>query len=271
MLQSTQSMIPCGTWHCRRLYRKLSRRWDEKIGRLGLQVLAGEKPETLPPKPAESAANYVDWRQLQRWGLDKSGLPSDSVVRFRAPSLWETYKWQIATAIALIIGQAILISALLWQAQRRRRAELKARDSEERMNLATTSANLGLWHWDSASNRVWASETAGGSWGWAQRPSCCSRHCLATWLHRQDLVAVATSAEQPARDGEPDKREHRLLRPDGSERWVRSISHIKLDAAGKPTQMTGVSPRCHRGKSGRTEIDQHAPGTDASYPGRHTG
>jgi PAS domain S-box-containing protein len=210
-----------------------------EVGRLGLRVLAGEKPETLPPNPTESAANYVDWRQLQRWGLDESRLPSDSLVRFRAPSLWETYKWQIATAIGLIIGQAILISALLWQAQRRRRAELKARDSEERMNLATTSANLGLWHWDSASNRVWASEICRRILGLGSRAELLLETFLGL-VHRQDLVAVATSAGQQAKDGEPDKREHRLLRPDGSERWVRSIGHIKLDASGKPTQMTGV-------------------------------
>jgi PAS domain S-box-containing protein len=177
---------------------------------------------------------------MQRWGLDKSRLPPGSVVRFKEPSLWETYKWQIATAIGLIIGQAILISALLWQAQRRRRAELKARDSEERMNLATTSANLGLWHWDSASNRVWASEICRRILGLGSRAELLLETFLGL-VHRQDLVAVATSAGQQAKDGEPDKREHRLLRPDGSERWVRSIGHIKLDASGKPTQMTSSS------------------------------
>jgi PAS domain S-box-containing protein len=208
-------------------------------GRLALRILAGEKPETIPPSPAGLGTNYVDRRQMQRWGLDKSRLPPGSVVRFKEPSLWETYKWQIATAIGLIIGQAILISALLWQAQRRRRAELKARDSEERMNLATTSANLGLWHWDSASNRVWASEICRRILGLGSRAELLLETFLGL-VHRQDLVAVATSAGQQAKDGEPDKREHRLLRPDGSERWVRSIGHIKLDASGKPTQMTGV-------------------------------
>jgi PAS domain S-box-containing protein len=209
-----------------------------EVGQLGLRVLAGEKPETLPPKPAESAANYVDWRQLQRWGLDESRLPSGSVVRFKSPSLWKTYKWQIATAVGLIIGQAILISALLWQAQRRRRAELAAHDSEERMNLATTSANLGLWHWESVGNRVWASEICRRILGIGSKAELAIETFLGL-VDRGDL-ADATSTGQQASDGKLEEIEHRLLRPDGSERWVRAIGHTKLDASGRPRQMTGV-------------------------------
>jgi PAS domain S-box-containing protein len=210
-----------------------------EVGRLGLRVLAGEKPETLPPKLSESAVNYVDWQQLQRWGLEKSRLPPGSVVRFKEPSPWKEYKWQIATAVGLIIGQAILISALLWQAQRRRRAELAVRDSEERMNLATTSANLGLWHWDSGSNRVWASEICRRILGLGSRAELALETILRL-VHREDLVAAAASPARQASDGEPDEKEHHLLRSDGSERWVRAIGRTKLDASGRPMQMTGV-------------------------------
>jgi PAS domain S-box-containing protein len=210
-----------------------------EVGRLGLRVLAGEKPETLASRPSQSAANYVDWRQLQRWGLDESRLPSGSVVLFKTPALWEAYKWQIAIVIALIIGQAILISALLWQAQRRRRAELAVRDSEERMNLATTSANLGLWHWDSGSNRVWASEICRRILGLGSRVELAPETILRL-VHREDLTTAVASPAQQASDGELDESEHHFLRPDGSERWVRATGRTKLDASGRPTQMTGV-------------------------------
>jgi ABC-type uncharacterized transport system substrate-binding protein len=39
-----------------------------QAGRLGLRLLAGERPETISPSPASTGAIYVDWRQLQRWG-----------------------------------------------------------------------------------------------------------------------------------------------------------------------------------------------------------
>jgi PAS domain S-box-containing protein len=209
-----------------------------EAGRLGLRILAGEKAETIPPGPVATGANYIDWRQVQRWGLDESRLPPGSIVRFKEPSLWDAYKWQIVAVLALLIGQAILISALLWQGGRRRRAECAARDSEERVNLATSSANLGLWHWDSASNRLWASEICRRILGLGSRAEL----ALDTFLglvHREDLAAAA-SPEQRTADGEPDKGEHRLFRPDGSEGWVRAIGRTKFDAAGRPAQMTGV-------------------------------
>jgi PAS domain S-box-containing protein len=210
-----------------------------EAGRLGLRILAGEKPEAIPPAPAATGANYVDWRQLQRWGLDESRLPSGSIVRFKEPSLWDAYKWQIMAVLALLIGQAILISALLWQGRRRRRAERAARDSEERVNLATTSANLGLWHWDSASNRLWASEICRRILGLGSKAELALETFLGL-VHREDLATATESPGERMVDEEPDKGEHRLFRPDGSERWVRAIGRTKFDTAGRPAQMTGV-------------------------------
>jgi len=210
-----------------------------EAGRLGLRILAGEKPEAIAPAPAATGANYVDWRQLQRWGLDESRLPAGSIVRFKEPSLWDAYKWQIMAVLALLIGQAILISALLWQGRRRRRAERAARDSEERVNLATTSANLGLWHWDSASNRLWASEICRRILGLGSKAELAPETFLGL-VHREDLATTEVSRRQQTTEGEADKGEHRLFGPDGSERWVRAIGRTKFDAAGRPAQMTGV-------------------------------
>jgi PAS domain S-box-containing protein len=210
-----------------------------EAGRLALRILAGEKPETVPPAPETVGAIYADWHQLQRWGLDESRLPPGSTVRFKEPSLWAAYKWQMGAVLALLIGQAILISALLWQAQRRRRAELAVRDSEERMNLATTSANLGLWHWDRATNQFWASDICRQIVGLGSKVEVALETFLSL-VHREDLATGAVTSGQETTNGEPDKTEHRLLRPDGSERWVRAIGRTKLDTSGKPMQMTGV-------------------------------
>ena len=244
-----------------------SRPWEEQVGRLGLRLLAGEKPETIPPSAAASAAIYVDWRQLQRWGLDESRLPPGSIVRFKEPSLWEAYKWQIAAAIALIIGQAILISALLLQARRRRRAELAARDSEERMNLATTSANLGLWHWDSASNRLWASEICRRIVGLGPK----AEMALETFLglvHREDLAPRPRIC-----CGRVRRRAGQGRASIGSSGWIGTLDPRDRSHQIRRFRTTGTDDwrahRRHPGKSGGTGIDAFAPGVDASHPCRH--
>ncbi len=68
-------------------------------------------------------STIVDWRQLQRWGLNEANLPPGTVVRFRPPSLWEEHKWPVMGAAVALAVQALLIVALIVQARRRRRAQ----------------------------------------------------------------------------------------------------------------------------------------------------
>src|SRR4029077_7821245 len=70
-----------------------------------------------------------DWRELERWGISESRLPAGSEIRFRQPSLWEQYRWQISLVAVVILLQAVLIAGLLYEHRRRRTAEEAARNS----------------------------------------------------------------------------------------------------------------------------------------------
>jgi signal transduction histidine kinase len=99
-------------------------------GELGARLLAGEKPEAIGiQKPGENAYLF-DWRQLQRWGIRESSLPLGSVVRFKVPSLWEAYKWQIGLLISVCMLQGLMITGLIVQRLRRERAEQQQHAAE---------------------------------------------------------------------------------------------------------------------------------------------
>ena len=102
-------------------------REGRSAARLGLRVLAGEKPESIPLPAASESINMFDWRQLQRWGISEKSLPPESAVRFREPGLWTTYKWHLLGAISLCVIEALLIAGLLIQLVKRRRAEERFR------------------------------------------------------------------------------------------------------------------------------------------------
>jgi len=57
-----------------------------EAAKLVLQVLAGT--ESAGPSPLEPSANKLqfDWRQMQRWGISESSLPSGSEIRLRDPT-----------------------------------------------------------------------------------------------------------------------------------------------------------------------------------------
>lgn len=95
--------------------------------RLGLRILAGEKPESIPSL-AQSENSYIfDWRQLRRWGIGESHLPPGSIIRFRDYTFWDVYKWHILGGIAVCLVEAMLIAGLLIQLIKRRRAEQQFR------------------------------------------------------------------------------------------------------------------------------------------------
>jgi hypothetical protein len=94
---------------------------------LALGILTGKAPATLN-KETKSLHRYeVDARQLERWGLSSRNLPPDTLVSFRAPSLWDQYRWQILLVAGALLGQLLLIIGLLYQRRRRQQAEVEAR------------------------------------------------------------------------------------------------------------------------------------------------
>ena len=103
---------------------------------LGLRILGGERPEAIPHQGVSSNEYVADWRQLRRWQLTEDALPAGTAVRYREPSAWERYRWQIVGAITLFILQTSLIIGLLLQRAHRRTAEEGLRVSQvERLGL----------------------------------------------------------------------------------------------------------------------------------------
>ena len=100
------------------------------IGTLALRVLRGELADGIPISAPELSVSQVDWRQLQRWHIDETRIPSGTLVRFRTPSAWERHRVSIVAAIAVLLAQTSLIAGLVVQAARRGQAEKRARRSQ---------------------------------------------------------------------------------------------------------------------------------------------
>jgi signal transduction histidine kinase/ABC-type uncharacterized transport system substrate-binding protein len=100
---------------------------SKKAAEVALRILDGEKPGDIKPSFVGLAAPMFDWRQMQRWGITESSLPSGSSIYFREPAPWERYWWQIALTVALILLQGGLISVLLVEHRRRQFAEVQSR------------------------------------------------------------------------------------------------------------------------------------------------
>lgn len=100
-----------------------------RIGEIARQILDGAPPENIPVGVVALVPTF-DWRQVRRWGIDPSLLPPGSDIRFRVPTIWETYRGYIIGTVIVVGVQLLLIAGLLAQRARRQRAEETVRASE---------------------------------------------------------------------------------------------------------------------------------------------
>ena len=99
-------------------------RLAEHASVLANRVLRGEAAIAITEETASDL--MFDWRQLQRWDIDESVLPAGSIVMFRIPTAFETYRWYVVGFLAIALAQAFLIGALLVERSSRRRAQAVA-------------------------------------------------------------------------------------------------------------------------------------------------
>ncbi len=96
----------------------------------------------LPGIQTITGSPKVDWRAVERHGLDIADLPPGTEVLFHEPTLWERYRLLISIAVAIIAAQAVTIAALA--INRRRLIQSQETLASERAQLVHVSRNLRL-------------------------------------------------------------------------------------------------------------------------------
>ncbi len=94
-----------------------------RTGRLAMDILNGATLSSAGTLLPNENIPMFDWKQIQRWGGDVSGLPANTVFINRPPSAWQLYGRIICGTLALILVQSVLIVLLLINIHRRKYAE----------------------------------------------------------------------------------------------------------------------------------------------------
>lgn len=93
------------------------------LASLSMGASGASPPRVINVDPERPA---FDARELERWNIDPARLPPGSEIRFKSPTLWEQHGSKIVGALTVMVLQALLISALLYQRARRMHAEQEA-------------------------------------------------------------------------------------------------------------------------------------------------
>ena len=106
-------------------------------------LLAGTAPAALRLGHDTPTSLHVDWRQVQRWGIDKKLIPADAIVHFRDPTLWEAHRTAVMVVISAFLIQTALIASLYIERRRRSVAESTTQMLNTQLSHASRLAVAG--------------------------------------------------------------------------------------------------------------------------------
>jgi PAS domain S-box-containing protein len=135
-------------------------------------------------------------------------------------------------------GRPVLMAGITIDITERKRVEEALREKEERLRMALEAANAGSFDWDIASGVIlWTSNRQVSHR--AQNFEQAYQSWRAT-VHPQDIERVEAAVAKSLAERRDLYVEYRVLRYDGSVRWVSSIGHAFYNEAGQPARMKGL-------------------------------
>lgn len=194
------------------------------------RLVAGERAENIPVTNFIRPKVIADWNALQRWHIPESALPPGSLIENRPPTFWERDRNYIIPAIALLIAQALLISGLLWQRTRKRRAEAVLRESEERFRVMADTTPSMIWMCDADGTVTYLNEQRHAFTG--QDPSAGYGGNWFTSIHPDDVTDVLDALWQALKNQQTFSKEYRLRRTDGVYRWMFDVASPRFNGDG---------------------------------------
>jgi len=210
------------------------------IGKQGVRILNGEKPENIPVVIAEFQRYIFDWRQLQRWRISPDDLPAGSSVLYWESSPWSLYRWRILGLIAVLAIQTLLIFLLIQSRTHRRRTEETLRKKEAELSEAQRMAELGSWQWEPVSDSLTGSSTFYKLTGLDATSPKLSFAAFSTFFSPEDSELWSQNAEHCLETGEPYELELEGHPSIGTTCWVITRAEVLRDESGRVRKLHGT-------------------------------
>ncbi len=211
--------------------------WCQFTGQTQEQVRGHGWADALHPD--DRAANLGRWTDCMR-----DGVPFESRQRLRRHDGY--YAWVIAKALPVRNEQGAIYRWLgsVTDVDDMARGEEALRDSEERFRQIADTTDYVFWVMGVAPERIlYVSPAFERLW---QQPAKALYENPGLWtdaIHPDERASVQRLFEQWL--AHPDNKtfgvEYRIVRPDGTIRWIADRGHVIRDAQGQVYRMTGIA------------------------------
>ncbi|MFN6540262.1 MAG: PAS domain-containing protein [Nostoc sp. EkiNYC01] len=137
----------------------------------------------------------------------------------------------------------------------RQQAETKLRDSEERIRLATTAAEVGMWFWNLTTNELIWTEKCQQLFGLSPETEI-SHEVFLNCVYPEDRKSIEEEIARSLEEKVDCDIEYRIIWPDGSIHWIDAKGRVFYDADGKPVKLTGTAQDITQRKQAENALRQ---------------
>ena len=154
-----------------------------------------------------------------------------------------------------LVKRLQLIAQVFASAIARKRADRALHESETRLSHAVSSAGAALWVLNVASGLIWFADTSKDRHGLAPGKELPFDRLLSR-IHPEDRERVRLGTEKAVKSSEDTQLEYRVVRPDGSIRWVASFGRLHRSKSSGLESLMGVSLDITRLKEAETSLQK---------------
>ena len=145
----------------------------------------------------------------------------------------------ILAALGFLLAISIPLLLLAALVEDWRRAEETLKQTQGRMGVAAASTDTGLWQYDLATARLWATDHCRTMFGLDANLPLTPQAFLGA-VHPDDR-AIAIAAMQAATSKVKSPRsEFRVILPSGELHWYLATSHTEFNDLGTPIRVSGI-------------------------------
>ncbi len=139
--------------------------------------------------------------------------------------------------ISAFVLTGVIVSLLI---ERLRRTTVALEKSEQRLNLATSAAEIGVWSWRPGTQDIVVS----GNWRNLFGVPPDTAVTFETWrdaLHPDDRDRALSQLNDASKHHHEFKIDYRVVWPDGTVHWIMDRGHAAYDGHGRAIGMAGVN------------------------------
>ena len=122
----------------------------------------------------------------------------------------------------------------------RKVTEEKFKIISDRLSMAVKAGNIGIWEWVPETNHVFWDETTENIYGYAPGTFPRTKDALNERLHPEESNLLWDAIRNSIQDKRSYNIDHRILRTDGTQRWVQESGMALYDDCGRPYHMMGT-------------------------------